>query len=121
MYRVRYVIPKDSEDTARPPVEGFIVQESNTSIGSTDGEIQKYFGSGNLSKTNELRNFRFISDATWDSGTATITTELPHNLSVGSNVEIVNVTSTNNTGGHKMMDLTDNSLLLELVVQNNLQ
>ena len=99
LYRVRYVIPKDSEDTARPPVEGFIVQESNTSIGSTDGEIQKYFGSGNLENSNELRNYRFIADATWAANTATITTELPHNLSVGSNVEIVNVKSTNNTGG----------------------
>ena len=99
LYRVRYVIPKDSEDTARPPVEGFIIQESNTSIGSTDGEIQKYFGSGNLENSNELRNYRFIADATWAANTATITTELPHNLSVGSNVEIVNVKSTNNTGG----------------------
>ena len=100
LYRVRYVIPKDGAFTARPPVEGFIVQESNTSIGSTDSEVQKYFGSGNLSNVNDLRNFRFVSGATWDSGTssATIQTELPHNLSVGSRVELVNVTSTNNTG-----------------------
>ena len=31
---------------ARPPSDGFILQESNTSIGSTDSEIQTYFGSG---------------------------------------------------------------------------
>ena len=97
LYRVRYVLPKDSVDTARPPVEGYILQESNTSIAAEDAEIQKYFGSGNLENSNELRNFRFIADATWAANTATITTELPHNLSVGSDVEIVNVKSTNNT------------------------
>ena len=99
LYRVRYVIPKDGEFIARPPVEGFILQESNTSIGSTNGEIQKYFGSGSIDNVNDLRNFRFISDASWTASTATITTELPHNLSVGSDVEIVNVVSTNNTSG----------------------
>ena len=47
-YRMRYVIPANSGVfTARPPVEGFILQESNASIGSTDGEIQTYFGSTN--------------------------------------------------------------------------
>jgi hypothetical protein len=97
LYRVRYVIPKDGVYTARPPVEGFIVQESNTGIGTDNGEVQKYFGSGDLSNTNDLRNFRFIADASWGSGTAKFTTELPHNLSVGSRVEILNVKSTNNT------------------------
>ena len=99
LYRVRYVVPKDSESTARPPVEGFILQESNTSIGSTNGEIQKYFGSGNLDNVNDLRNFRFISGASWSANVATIQTELPHNLSVGSKVEIVNVKSGLNTTG----------------------
>jgi len=99
LYRVRYVIPSSSSTVARPPTDGFIVQESNTSIGSTSGEIQTYFGSGSLGNVNEQRNFRFIADATWSSSTATITTELPHNLSVGSKVEIVNVKSTLNTSG----------------------
>ena len=99
LYRVRYVIPKDSETTARPPVEGFILQESNTSIGSTNSEIQKYFGSGNLTNVNDLRNFRFISGASWSANVATIQTELPHNLSVGSNVVLTNVKSGLNTTG----------------------
>ena len=42
LYRVRYVIPKDGAFTARPPVEGYILQETSTSIGSTV-EIPKYF------------------------------------------------------------------------------
>ncbi len=97
LYRVRYVIPQDSVSTARPPVEGYILQETSTSIGSSIGEIQTYFGTGNLANKNEQRNFKFIADASWTANTATITTELPHNLSVGSQVELVNVKSTNNT------------------------
>jgi len=97
LYRVRYVIPADGTVTARPPVEGYILQETSTSIGSTDGEIQRYFGSGNLSNKNEQRNFKFIANAEWVANTATITTELPHELSVGSGVQLVNVKSSNNT------------------------
>ena len=97
LYRVRYVIPQDSVSTARPPVEGYILQETNTSIGGDDAEIQTYFGTGNLANKNEQRNFKFIADASWTANTATITTELPHNLSVGSQVELVNIKSTNNT------------------------
>ena len=96
LYRVRYVIPKDGSATARPPVEGFILQETSTSIGSTS-EIPKYFGAGNLANRNDLRNFKLIANAEWSSDVATITTELPHQLSVGSEVQVVNVKSTNNT------------------------
>ena len=102
LYRVRYVIPKDGSVTARPPVEGYILQETSTTTG-TDSQISKYFGSGNLNNKNDLRNFRFIANASWSSNVATITTELPHDLVVGSEVTLVNVTSTNNT------DATQNS------------
>jgi hypothetical protein len=101
LYRVRYVIPKNINSAiARPPSDGFIVQESNTSIGSTDGEIQTYFGTGSLSNENSQRNFRIVADATWDgSARVDVITELPHNLIVGSEVELVNVKSTINTTG----------------------
>jgi hypothetical protein len=99
LYRVRYVIPSNAEETARPPTEGFVLQESNTSIGSTDGEIQTYFGNGSLSNVNSQRNFKFIADANWSGNTANILTELPHNLSVGSQVELNNILSTNNPTG----------------------
>ena len=98
-YRMRYVIPANSGAVARPPTEGFIIQESNTSIASTDGEIQTYFGSGSITNINQQRNFRFISGASWSGSSATINTELPHDLKVGSQVEINNITSTNNTSG----------------------
>ncbi len=99
IYRVRYVIPKDTT-YARPPSDGFILQESNTSIGSTTGEIETYFGSGSIVNVNQQRNFRIIANASWDgSTTANIITELPHNLSVGSQVQLLNIKSTNNTTG----------------------
>ena len=99
LYRVRYVIPANAAETARPPTEGFVLQESNTSIGATDGEIQTYFGSGSIPNVNSQRNFRFIADANWSSNTANILTELPHNLSLGSKVELNNILSTNNPTG----------------------
>ena len=98
LYRARYVVPKDG-GTGRPPNDGFIIQESNTSIGSTDTEIQTYFGSGSLSNENKQRNFRFVAGATWDGTVASVTTELPHHLSTGSQVELINIKSSLNTTG----------------------
>ena len=98
-YRMRYVIPKDSNKVARPPVEGFILQESSTSIADSNTEIQTYFGTGSISNSNQQRNFRFVSGASWSGSSASIDTELPHDLKIGSSVELVNVTSTNNTTG----------------------
>ena len=98
IYRVRYVIPQSAGSVdARPPSDGFILQESNTSIGSTTGEIITYFGSGSISNVNQQRNFRFIADANWVGSTANLITELPHNLSVGSVVELTNIKSSANT------------------------
>ena len=99
LYRLRYVIPSDTQTVSRPPVEGFILQESGSSTGISDSEIQTYFGTGSLSNKNDQRNFRFISNATWSSNVVTITTELPHDLKVGSEIEIVNVKSSTNTAG----------------------
>jgi hypothetical protein len=104
IYKVRYVIPKSSSVTARPPLDAFVLQDAGSGIGTGTGEISKYFDLTNtlsLSNENELRNPRFISSCTWSSsGIATVTTELPHDLKVGNSVEIVNVQSTpNNTTG----------------------
>ena len=99
-YRLRYVIPSSNGGAvARPPTDGFILQESNTSIGSTNAEIQTYFGSGSLSHENEQRNFRFIANANWSSNVANVLTELPHDLSVDSRVQLVNIKSGVNTTG----------------------
>ena len=90
LYRVRYVLPKQS--SGRPPIDGFILQESNNIIGSGTNEIsQLYSNSGSISDTSALRNPNFIADASWISNVATIRSELPHKLKVGDQVEIVNI------------------------------
>jgi hypothetical protein len=103
IYRARYVIPRDAVVVARPPQEGFVIQESNDTIGGTSAEILKYnsVDSVTLSNSSELRNYRLISNAIWDNlvGIATYTTEVPHELSIGSLVEIKNIKTTTNTTG----------------------
>ena len=43
-YRLRYVIPSGTGiATARPPVDGYIMQESSDVTGASDAEVSKYF------------------------------------------------------------------------------
>ena len=101
VYRYRYVIPKDSTTFARPPLDGYVLQESNNVIGAGNTEIQKYFAPGGATLTNstELRNPRFVKSAEWAGNVAKINTELPHDLTVGAQVEVLNVSSANNAAG----------------------
>jgi hypothetical protein len=106
VYRYRYVLPKDSPIDARPPTDGFVIQESNNSIGSSNAEIQKYFNinkSSSILTTNpyELKNFRLIAFALWNDGIGTFITEQPHDLGLLSEVEINNIISTENLQGLK--------------------
>ena len=99
IYKVRYVIPKSSTTVARPPLEGYVIQEANSGIGTGTDEIQKYFSSSaTLLNSTELRNFNFIAGATWSSNVVTVTTELPHHLSPGSEVVIQNIIPTGYNG-----------------------
>ncbi len=100
-YRVRYVVPSSiGGAVSRPPQDAFVLQESSSTTGSTDAEIQTYFGTGSLTHVNQLRNTRFIADAKWlSNNTANIVAELPHDLTVGSLVKINNVKSASNTLG----------------------
>lgn len=95
IYRVRYVIPRDTPFTARPPQEGFVLQDSSDVIGD-QSENEKYLSISErtLLNTNELRNPRFISNIQWNSGVVTIITEIPHNLSIDNEVKIKNVKTT---------------------------
>ena len=103
LYKVRYVVPKDSTVLGRPPEDSFVMQESSTTVGFTNNEVAKFKNTTPvvLSNTSEIRNPRFISGTDWDAivGIATIKTEIPHDLSVGSKVEIKNIVSTANTTG----------------------
>jgi hypothetical protein len=101
IYRVRYVIPADSPFVASPPLNGYVIQESNSSIEPTSLEVGYQFNPSGTTLTNstQLRNQRLIAGATWESGVAKVVTELPHGLEIGSKVEILNVKSTNNESG----------------------
>ena len=128
IYRVRYVIPSSIGGSyARPPSDGFIIQESNTTIGLTNNEVQTYFGSGSISNITQQRNFRIIANASWNvsSNTAKIITEIPHNLKIGSQVELTNIKSTlnplgvGNTGFNRTLDVVGISSAKEFVVGLN--
>lgn len=95
IYKFRYVIPKEFS-SSRPPTDGFVLQESKSvGIGSLT------FLTSNLSDSTQLRNPRIIVGAEYNAGTATIRTELPHNLVIGDTVKINNVASANNLSGDK--------------------
>ena len=100
IYRPRYVIPKDNPITSRPPIEGYVLQESSGVTGS-DTENEKYYSISSkvLNDSTELRNPRFIANAEIAGTTATITTELPHNLTIGDVVRLRNIKSVENTDG----------------------
>lgn len=97
LYRIRYVIPKDSGILARAPEEGFIIQESSSSI-AEQSELEKQFSftTKNLSNSLELKNLRLIANAVYSGGVATIKSELKHDLCVGDVIHIKNIKSTNN-------------------------
>lgn len=94
IYRFRYVIPAGIT-TARPPIEGYVIQETNDTTGSTDAEIT----ATSLTNIDDQRNFHFLSEASWNSNIATVMSEEPHNLTVGSVVNVNKITSSNNTTG----------------------
>lgn len=100
LYKVRYVIPSDSPVTSRPPIEGYVIQESGSVIGSTNSEVAYQFNSNpaNLLNSNDIRNQSIIAGASYSGGTATVVTELPHNLNVGDTIKVSNVSSSINSG-----------------------
>ncbi len=96
IYKFRYVIPAGIT-TARPPIEGYILQETSDTSGASDSEIT----TTSLTSIDDQRNFHFINEANWSSSdsVATLMSEEPHNLTVGSVVNINKVTSGNNATG----------------------
>lgn len=100
IYKLRYVIPS-SVTAAKPPIEGYVIQESSSTIGKTDAEVAAQFNptTTTLSSYSQLRNQKLLSNAVWGANVSTFTAEQPHNLVVGATVEIKNVRSTNNLSG----------------------
>lgn len=102
IYRLRYFIPAGTGITsARPPIDGFVLQESNSTTGFSNAEVDYQFTPNTvvLDNINQLRNQKLIASASWVLGTATVRSEVPHELSVGSEVQILNVISSNNLTG----------------------
>ena len=96
IHKVRYVIPSSTgSDSARTPLDGYIIQESGDVTGANNTEVALEFnpGSVTLSNDSQMRNFSFIANVDYKAGLAHYTTEKPHRLSIGSSVEIGNVTS----------------------------
>ena len=96
IYRVRVAIPKELPNTKNPE-ESFIIQESSSTGIRTDSDI-------GLSVINDRdydfnRNPRFISTCTQTSNIVTVISDIPHNLNVGDDIIIKNVTSSTNTSG----------------------
>jgi len=89
LYKLRYVVPKEFVN-ARPPTDGFILQESKTT-----GITSASFLLSQLSDTLQLRNPKIITLATYAGGNASIKTELPHHLKEGDTVKISKVISSN--------------------------
>ena len=111
IYKVRYVVPKEFTN-ARPPSDGFILQESkNVGVGSAS------FISASVEDPTQLRNPRVIVGASYLSGTATIKTELPHNLITGDLVRITNIISSNNLTANS--DIPYNGLFEVASVNNS--
>jgi len=94
IYKFRYVIPAGIT-TARPPIEGYVLQETSDTTGSTDAEIT----TTSLTNIDDQRNFHFLNEANWSSNVATVMSEEPHNLTVGSVVNVNKITSDNNATG----------------------
>ena len=96
IFKVRYVVPKDVP-SAKDPGEGFIIQETSTTGARSDSDFT--LTSITSADYDYGRNPRFISTCTVSTSTVTVIADLPHDLSVGDQVIIKNVTSTSNATG----------------------
>ena len=100
LYRMRYVVPKELENT-RDPVNGFILQDSS----SINVRETSDFTLTNITTADYDfdRNTRFITTCTYDNGTnlITIRSDKAHNLKNDDIVIISDVSSTTNGAANK--------------------
>ena len=95
LYRLRYVIPKETVN-AKPPTPGYVIQESSNTGARTNDDF--ILNDLTFSDYEYDRNPRYIVDCIFISLSSEIDvrSEIPHQLSVGDKINILNVTSTNN-------------------------
>ena len=96
LYKFRVVIPKEL-DNCKEPEEGFVLQESSTTFARSDDDFTA--SSITSADADFNRNPRFISKCTTGGSTVTVISEIPHDLNVGDEITVKNVTSTTNTAG----------------------
>jgi hypothetical protein len=95
IYRVRYVIPKESQN-ASVPLNGFILQKSGRVLNSSYPQASNADLSSETGDVlSTVRNKNVVIDAWYSAETATIVTKNPHNLKVGNKISIYNLKSSN--------------------------
>ena len=96
LYKVRYVIPKEA-DNSRDPVQGFVLQQSGQTgyAKTSDATATTITASDN----NYKRNYGFIATCSEVGDTVTVRAELPHGVKVGDIVYTENILDSNNTTG----------------------
>ena len=96
LYRLRYVIPKETTN-AKPPTPGYVVQDSSTTgVRNNDDFTLTEIG---INDYGYDRNTRFIVNCQVIQNRVEVRSEKPHQLSVGDKIEMVNVTSLDNPAG----------------------
>ena len=96
LYKVRYVIPKQAENS-RDPVDGFILQQSSQTGFAKTSDITAT--SITVNDNNYKRNYSFIATCSEVSDTVTVRCELPHGVKVGDVVFTQNILDSNNSTG----------------------
>ena len=96
LYKVRYVIPKEAENS-RDPVDGFVLQPSSTTgfAKTSDATATSITSTDN----NFKRNYGFIATTSEVGNTVTVRAELPHGVKVGQLVYTENILDSNNPTG----------------------
>ena len=96
IYKLRYVVPKEL-DNGRDPIDGFVLQDSS----STNVRFDSDFTENSITKKDYDfdRNTRFISFITKNdtSSRVTVRSDKSHNLKVGEQIVLKNITSSTNT------------------------
>ena len=112
IYRLRYVIPKETINS-KPPTPGYVLQDSSsTGARNNDDFIETDL---TIDDYGYNRNPRYISNIGVDSLEFEVTAERPHNLGVGDKVKIVNVVSSNNTSANPILGYNGEFLVTTVV------
>jgi hypothetical protein len=96
IYKLRYVVPKEL-DNGRDPIDGFVIQDSS----STNVRFNSDFTENSITKKDYDfdRNTRFITFITKNdtNSRVTVRSDKSHNLKVGEQIVLKNITSSTNT------------------------